>query len=107
MAWKILGLIESRGGDLEILPAWCIGEPNSFDNLQHASLVRDQMQAIVDTQRAPRGAAAIEAPKLPPIKYMLVPAIDDGLIAQLHGKAAAPPIAQTPALSFGNGAPHP
>ena len=103
MAWKIVGLIESRAGDLEILPDWTIGAPNDFDNLQHATLVRDSMQSIVDNQRAPRNG--IDTPKLPPVKYMIVPAIDGNLIDQLQGKAPAPAQQhQSPPLSFGGGA---
>lgn len=105
MAWKIVAIIESRAGDLEVLPEWTLGAPNNFDNLTHATLVRDQMQAIVDGQRAPRGGAASpDVPKLPPIKYLIVPAIDPNLIDQLNGKQPAPAQQQAPALSFG-GAP--
>lgn len=104
MAWKIVGIIESRAGDLEVLPAWCVGEPNSFDNFQQATLVRDSMQSIVDQQRAPRGGPqSPDVPKLYPIKYMLVPAIDPSLIDQLNGKhpSPAPPQQQPSPLSFG------
>lgn len=102
MAWKIVGIIESRAGDLEVLPDWTIGTPNTFDNLQHVMLVRDSMQSIVDNQRAPRGAP--DAPKLPPVKYMVLPAIDESLIAQLQGKQPPPQHQPSaPPLSFGNG----
>jgi hypothetical protein len=103
VSWKIVGIIESRGGDLEVLPDWTIGAPNDFQSLQHATLVRDSMQSVVDHQRAPRGAA--DAPKLPPVKYMILPAIDGNLIDQLQGNAPPPTQQQhAPSLSFG-GAP--
>lgn len=102
MAWKVIAIIESRAGDLEILPDWCIGTLNSFDNVTHATLVRDSMQQIVDANRSPRVPGHAEAPKLPPIKYMLVPTIDQNLIDQLNGKQPAPQQQQqNPALSFG------
>lgn len=105
MAWKIVGIIESRGGDLEVLPEWTIGAPNSFDNVTHANLVRDSMQGIVDAHRSPRTGQQHEAPKLPPIKYLVVPAIDQGLIDQLNGKQPQPTQPAAPALSFGATAP--
>ncbi len=99
--WKVIAIIESRGGDLEVLPEWTIGEPNRFENASHAGLVRDSMQQIVDAQRAPRTAGQHDLPKLPPIKYLVVPAIDQGLIDQLNGKAPPPQPAAPPPLSFG------
>lgn len=104
MAWKIVAIIESRAGDLEILPEWCVGSPNSFDHVSQANLVRDSMQSIVDAQRAPRGGGASpDVPKLPPIKYLIVPAIDAHTIDQLNGKQPAPPQQQPspPPLTFG------
>jgi hypothetical protein len=104
VAWKIVGIIESRAGDLEILPEWAVGTPNCFDNIQQANLVRDSMQAIVDQQRAPRGGPqSPDVPKLPPIKYMLVPSIDTSTIDQLNGKHPTPQPQQQQAspLSFG------
>lgn len=103
MAWKVIAIIESRAGDLEVLPEWCLGTQNNFENVSHATLVRDSMQHIVDSNRSPRVAGQAEAPKLPPIKYMIVPTIDQGLIDQLNGKQPAPQQQQPAALSFGQG----
>ncbi len=100
MAWKVIAIIESRAGDLEILPEWCIGKQNHFDNLSHATTVKDSMQQIVDAQRAPRTPGQSDSPKLPPVKYMIVPCIDQNLIDQLHGKQPAPQQPAPPALSF-------
>lgn len=98
-----MAIIESRAGDLEVLPEWCIGDPNHFEHLNHATTVRDSMQAITDQQRAPRTPGQSDAPKLAPIKYMIVPCIDQNLIDQLHGKQPAPQPQpqQPPPLSFG------
>lgn len=101
MSWKVIGIIESRAGDLEVLPEWSIGTPNSFENLAHATTVKDSMQSIVDQQRAPRTAGQSDAPKLPPVKYMVLPCIDSATIDQLHGRQPAPQPQPPPTLSFG------
>lgn len=90
MTWIIVGLVESRSGDVEVLPDWCVGKPNSFDAQSDALTVRDSMQAAVDAMKAKTA-----------IRYIVLPAIDDKLMSQLHGTAPPAAAPKTPTLSFG------
>lgn len=88
-----MGLVESRSGDVEVLPEWCVGKPNGFASQSDAVTVRDSMQAAVDAMKARTT-----------IRYVVLPAIDDSLLAQLHGgNPTTAPLPTTPALSFSNG----
>lgn len=102
MSWKVVGLVESRSGDLEFLPEWTIGSPNNFGAHSEATMVRDAMQSHVERNKAERTAASPGVGGAgPAIRYMVLPAIDDGLIAQLHGGSAPHPSSPpTPQLTF-------
>lgn len=65
MAWKIVGLVEGRAGVLNVLPD--IGEPNEFPD--HMLAVRAQ-QAMTQ---------ALEEKERKIFRYVVVPAIDEGL----------------------------
>ena len=100
--WIVVGFVESRSGDVEIMPAWAIGSPNSFASQQDANTVRDAMQSHIERSKAERVAAS---PGVggggPAIRYVVLPAIDDSLIRQLHGGApASAPAPAAPSLSF-------
>lgn len=102
--WKIVGLIESRGGDVEVLPEWAVGTPNEFQNQTEANTVRDAMQGYVEKLKAERTMAApgVGGSAGPSIRYMVLPAIDDNLIGQLRGILPPQPTqVQMPQLSFG------
>ncbi len=102
MSWKVVGLVESRSGDLEFLPEWTIGSPNNFGAHSEATMVRDAMQSHVERNKAERTAASPGVGGAgPAIRYMVLPAIDDGLIAQLHGGSPSHPSSPpAPQLSF-------
>lgn len=104
MSWKIVGVIESRGGDVEIMPEWTIGKPNDFTSISDANTIRDAMQGQIEKERQLRLQAAPGVGGAgPAIRYMVLPAIDDGLIRQLHGgEPLAPPKPTGPVLSFSN-----
>ena len=79
MAWKIIGLLEGRGGAISALPEYAMGSPNAFDDPHTADRARDLMQkAIVEREQKT-------------IRYVVVPAIDDGLHAALKGAVPQPP----------------
>lgn len=102
--WKVIGLVESRSGDVEFLPEWSVGKPNEFQSQADANTICDAMQAHVERLKALRTAAApgVGGSAGPSIRYMVLPAIDDQLIDQLHGGAVAKPqVPAPPALSFG------
>lgn len=109
MPYKIVGICEGRSGDVEFLPEWAIGEPNSFSSLANANHVCASMQAHVDRVKAERVAASpgIGGSTGPAIKYMVLPALDSALLQQLHAHAApAPaPVPTGPVLSFGTSPP--
>jgi hypothetical protein len=90
MSWKIIGLVESRSGDIAILPEWCIGKPNDFANHAEAVQIQEAMQAV-----------HVKAKEKTPIRYLVMPAIDETLIKQVRGIAHPEPTPQIPALSFG------
>jgi hypothetical protein len=90
LTWIIVGLVESRSGDVEILPDWCIGKPNGFNAQSDALTVRESMQAAVDAMKSKTN-----------IRYIVLPAIDDGLITQLHGTSPPAAAPKLPTLSFG------
>lgn len=102
MAYKIVGICESRSGDVEFLPEWAIGSPNDFAALVDAEQVRLAMQAFVDKQKAERAASAGASLAGPAIRYVVLPAIDPSLQRQLQ--PAPQPSAPEPSLNFGNGA---
>lgn len=79
MAWKIIGLVEGRGGAVSALPEYAVGSPNSFDDPHTADRARDLMQKAVPEREQKH------------IRYVVLPAIDDGLHAALKGAAAPPP----------------
>jgi hypothetical protein len=89
MAWKIIGIIESRSGDIAILPEWAIGTPNEFTQHGDATTVASAMSAVFAKEKTP-------------IRYLVMPTIDDALISQVRG--APSPLPPQPApntLSFG------
>ena len=90
MAWKIIGIIESRSGDIAILPEWAIGTPNEFTQHGDATTVAAAMCAVFAKEKTP-------------IRYLVMPTIDDALIGQVRGAPA--PVNPQPAsmLSFGGG----
>lgn len=81
MAWKIVGLIESRGGVTTVLPEWSIGNPNNFTSHADAQTIRDAM------------ANAVAKEKMT-LRYVIVPAIDEALVAQLNQQQVT--VAPTP-----------
>jgi hypothetical protein len=100
--WKVVGVIESRGGDIEIMPEWTIGKPNEFNSIADANAIRDAMQGQIEKERLARLAAAPGVGGAgPAIRYMVLPAIDEALIRQLHGGEPMPaPKPSGPVLSF-------
>lgn len=78
MAWKIAGIIEGRSGNVAILPEWCIGGPNDFKNVAEAETIREAMANAVAKDKTA-------------IRYVLLPAIDDALIAQVRELGAPQP----------------
>lgn len=101
--WKVVGVIESRSGDVEFLPEWTIGTPNEFSSKADAEAVRQAMQAQIEHMRIERLQAAPGAGGAgPSIRYIILPAIDQFLISQLHGgdPVRQPAKPQTPALTF-------
>lgn len=92
MVWKIVGLIESRSGDLEVMPEWVIGTPNAFDSYNDANVLRESMQQI-----------HVASKEKTAIRYLVLPAIDPSLLNQVRGinqpQQPAPPPA--PAINFG------
>lgn len=104
MGWKIVGVIESRSGDVEVMPEWTIGSPNEFQNHVDAIAIRDAMQHQIEKRRQERLAASpgVGGAAGPSISYLVLPVIDKALLTQLHGGApTAPPPPTVPALSFG------
>lgn len=100
--WKIVGTIESRGGDIEVLPEWTIGKPNEFQSYAEADTIRGAMQNIIEKEVAKRLA---QAPGVggagPAIRYVVLPAIDESLIRQLRGgEIIEAPKPSLPTLSF-------
>lgn len=102
--WKIIGLLESRGGDIEFLPEWSISTPgtNAFDAQSSANSVCSALNSYVEElrrkklQEAPGVGGASTS-----IRYMVLPCIDPHLLAQVNGGSVAPaPQPSTPALSF-------
>lgn len=89
--WRIVGLIESRSGDIEFLPQWAVSstpELGDFGNYADAQLVADAMV---------KHHAQLK--ERTPIRYMVMPVIDEALLAQLRGAPAPQPVA-TPQLGF-------
>lgn len=93
MAYRIIGILEGRNGHLAILPdsAVAVGEANHFNSHNDAQTVAEAMKGQMAKEKAT-------------LRYLVVPTIDDALLRQLHGTSAAapPPLANVPALSFGN-----
>jgi len=89
MGWKIVGIIESRSGDIAILPEWAIGTPNEFTQHGDAQIVANAMLSVFAKEKTP-------------IRYLVMPTIDDALISQLRGApSTVPPPPPQNALSFG------
>ena len=86
--WRIIGLIESRSGDLEILPQHAIAAKDGaadFDSWQIANTI---VQAMMGHYASVKEKSAI--------RYLIVPVIDDALLKQVHGSAPQQPVAPSP-----------
>jgi hypothetical protein len=79
MAWKIIGLVEGRGGAVTALPEFAIGSPNNFEDPHTADRARELLNAAIPPREQKN------------IRYVVLPAIDDGLHLALKGAVAPPP----------------
>jgi hypothetical protein len=77
MAWKLIGILESRTGSITVLPDWAVGEPNEFPDAMSATRARDMMMQLV--------------PKKTLLRYEVIAAIDPGLHAALGNIGATQP----------------
>lgn len=92
--WRILGLIESRSGDLEVLPQWAVAatpELGDFSVFSEAETVRNAM-ASHHVQTKEKAA----------IRYIIMPVIDAALLGQLRG-VPVPVAPQAPQMTFNAG----
>lgn len=91
MAWKIIGYMEGRAGQITMLPESAIGEPNLFTQGPAATQGARAMQEALGGDKSP-------------VRYLAVPCLDSRLHGALSGNgtslAPAPAPAPSPAVSF-------
>ncbi len=98
--WRIIGLIESRSGDLEVLPQHAIAAKDGLADFESWQIANTIVQAMIAHFASVKTKEAI--------RYLIVPVIDDALLRQVHGGSApAQPVAPAaPQISFGGSNTH-